>query len=117
MCPKLIWLPTTEGEVLELTDGYLEAHGFPQGIGAIDWIHIETAEPSEHYSDINGMLRKRIIPSCEKILLEGRDPVPVFLLGDPAYPLLPFLMKEFSGGGRNERENFFVTNCQVLVFQ
>ena len=63
------------------------------------------------------MLRKRIIPSCEKILLDGRDPVPVFLLGDPAYPLLPFLMKEFSGGGRNEREKFFVTNCQVLVFQ
>ena len=53
------------------------------------------------------MLRKRIIPSCEKILVEGRDPVPVFLLSDPAYPLLPFLMREFSGGGRNEREKFF----------
>ena len=43
-----------------------------------------------------------------KILLEGRDPLPVFLLGDPAYPVLPFLMKEFSGGGRNERESFLV---------
>ena len=49
--PKLIRLPTTEGEVQELTDGYLEAHGFPRCIGAIDGTHIETAEPSEQYSD------------------------------------------------------------------
>ena len=53
------------------------------------------------------MPRKRIIPPCEKILVEGRDSAPVFLLGDPTYPLLSFLMKEFSGGGRNEREKFF----------
>ena len=53
------------------------------------------------------MSRNRIIPACEKILVEGRDHVPVFLLADPAYPLLSFLIKEFSGGGRNEREKFF----------
>ena len=58
-------------------------------------------------SSISWMLRNRIIAPCEKILVEGRDPVPVFLLGDPAYPLLPILMKEFSGGGRNEKEKFF----------
>ena len=49
--PKLIRLPTTEGEVQELTDGYLEAHGFPQCIDAIDGTHIEIVKPSEHYSD------------------------------------------------------------------
>ena len=48
---KLIRLPTTEGEVQELTDGYLEARSFPQCICAIDEVHIEMAEPSEHYSD------------------------------------------------------------------
>ena len=53
------------------------------------------------------MLRNRIISHCEKILAEGRGHVPVFFLGDPAYPLLAFLMEEFSGGGRNEREKFF----------
>ena len=38
-------------------------------------------------SPIIGMLQNRIIPPCEKILVEGRDPVPVFLLGDPAYKI------------------------------
>ena len=33
---KLIKLPTTEGEVQELPDGYLEAHVFPQCISTID---------------------------------------------------------------------------------
>ena len=36
--PKLIRLPTTGGEVQELTDRYLEAHGFPQCICAIDGV-------------------------------------------------------------------------------
>ena len=49
--PKPVRLPTTEVEAQELTDGYLEAHGFPQCIGAIDGTHTEITEPSEHYSD------------------------------------------------------------------
>ena len=51
------------------------------------------------------MLRNRVIPAYGKIV-EGRDPVPVFLMDDPVYPLLPFLIKQFSAGRRNERENF-----------
>ena len=47
LSPKLTRLPTTEGEAQELTDKYLQAHGFPQCIGAIDGTHVETAEPSE----------------------------------------------------------------------
>ena len=58
-------------------------------------------------SSINRMLTKRIIPPCGKIFAAGRNPVLVFLLGDPAYCLLQFLMKEFFGGRRNEMENFF----------
>ena len=38
--PKLTRLPTTEGEAQELTDKYLQAHGFPRCIGAIDGTHV-----------------------------------------------------------------------------
>ena len=34
-----------------MTDGYLDALGFLQCIGAIDETHIEIAEPSKHYPD------------------------------------------------------------------
>ena len=37
-----------EREVQELTDRYLEAHDFPQYIGAIDGTNIEIAEPSQY---------------------------------------------------------------------
>ena len=39
--PKLIRLPTTEGEVQELTVRYVETHGFPPCIGVIDGTHTE----------------------------------------------------------------------------
>ena len=58
-------------------------------------------------SALNGMFRDGTIPKCERIIVEGKPAVPVCILGDPAYPLLPFLMKEFSKGGKNSRERFF----------
>ena len=64
------------------------------------------------------MLCNRIIPLCEKMLVEGGDSALVFMFGDPAYCLLPFLMKEFSGGGRNEREKFFsykLSSPRILI--
>ena len=55
----------------------------------------------------NGVFRDGTIPKCERIIVDGEPALPVCIFGDPAYPLLPFLMKEFSKGGKNSRERFF----------
>ena len=53
------------------------------------------------------MFRDGSIPKCERIIVEGAPAVPVGILGDPAYPLLPILMKEFSKVRKNSSERFF----------
>ena len=58
-------------------------------------------------SSINQMLKDGTIPKCFKVMGDGEDPVPASILGDPAYPLLGYLMKEFSSGGTTPEEVFF----------
>ena len=58
-------------------------------------------------SGLNESLRNEYNPNCSKIIVEEEDPVPLCILGDPAYPLLPFLMKGFVNGGSNEKEHIF----------
>ena len=58
-------------------------------------------------SKLNEMLRNGSITSLPKFIVSDTDPVPICVLGDPAYPLLPYVMKEFPGGGNMLPEQFF----------
>ena len=53
------------------------------------------------------MLRDGRIPQCRKVIIKGEREIPICLLGNPAYPLLPFLMKELSKGSSTSQEQFF----------
>lgn len=57
-------------------------------------------------SKINRLLREEKMPMMYKELLPGYDKIPVTLIGDPAYPLLPYCMKEFASPNNNEEVIF-----------
>ena len=38
------------------------------------------------------------LPPCKRIILPDVDPVPVFILGDTASSLMPYVMKDYSDG-------------------
>ena len=58
------------------------------------------------YSNINKGMQEGRIPKLYRSLLPGRDKVPLVLIGDPAYPLLPHCMKEYSTCYNNEQVIF-----------
>ena len=57
-------------------------------------------------SDVNKMLQNKLIPMVLKELLPGEDKVPPVILADPAYPLLPNVMKEYACCTNNEQVVF-----------
>ena len=58
-------------------------------------------------SALNGHLKNGNIPKCPKVIIEGEPEVPICILGDPAYPLLPYVLKDFPSGGSSTSEQFF----------
>ena len=57
-------------------------------------------------SRIYELLREERLPMCYREILLGHEKIPVTLFGDPAYPLLPYFMKEFPNTQTNEEVIF-----------
>ena len=61
-------------------------------------------------SNFDEFLKSGKIPPCRRHILTDEEPVGVFLLKDPAYPLIPYLMKEFSRFGFLKRAIYLNIN-------
>ena len=50
-------------------------------------------------SSLNYLLKNEMIPPCRRKVLD--EQIPVYIIGDPTYPLMPYVMKEYAGCGTN----------------
>ena len=63
-------------------------------------------------------LRNRVIPKCEEVIADGEITLPVSILADPAYPLLNFVIKKYSKGGKDDHEKFFsykISSARIVI--
>ena len=57
-------------------------------------------------SSLNYKLREKKIPATFQTVMPGCDKTPNYLIGDPAYPLTPYCMKEYETCQKNEQVVF-----------
>lgn len=57
-------------------------------------------------SQINNALKSGNLPGTFNNLLPGYDKIPNYIIGDPAYPLTPFCMKEYQSCKTNSEVLF-----------
>ena len=57
-------------------------------------------------SSISHKLREQQLPQTFQTLIPGLDKIPNYLIGDPAYPLTPYCMKEYETCNENAQVVF-----------
>lgn len=57
-------------------------------------------------SKINRQLRNAELPNCVQSLVDGSPKVASYIIGDPAYPLTPYCLKEYQSCSNNEQVIF-----------
>lgn len=125
------YVKMAEGEQLKaVVSGFDNKWKFPQCVGAVDGTHIPIIAPKDNPTDyfnrkghhsivMQALVDHRYVfqdiyigwpgsvhdarPPQYRRIIDGVD-VPLLILGDPAYPLLPWLMKPYSDSGRLSQE-------------
>ena len=60
-------------------------------------------------------MKERAVTHCPRVIVEGEDTFPIFIIGDPAYPLLTYIMKKYTNGDSTPQEQFYGLNlCSIL---
>ena len=57
-------------------------------------------------SSISHKLREQQLPQTFQTVIPGLDKIPNYLIGDPAYPLTPYCLKEFETCNENAQVVF-----------
>ena len=104
--------------------------GFPPCLGTVDGTHIDIKQPAcnstapSSVHDVRIFVNSKInqtfcngdMASCAREIVPGEKEVPVLILGDPAYPLLPFLVKEYASRESTRQEQYFgLTLCRARM--
>uniref|UniRef100_A0A8C3HUY7 Putative nuclease HARBI1 n=1 Tax=Chrysemys picta bellii TaxID=8478 RepID=A0A8C3HUY7_CHRPI len=122
----------TLGNVQDIVDGFAQM-GFPNCGGAIDGTHIPILAPlhiGSEYVNRKGyfsMVLQALVDHHGHFIdintgwpgkvHDGNVEMPIVILGDPAYPLMPWLMKPYTGSldSSKERFNYRLSRCRMTV--